>query len=123
MSEIPEVTESGIGNSHVAVTWPSETRIVCPSATIESSQVRIGALDSASSRRHRTEGCVPCRSMATSVGGWSLSLKIATRVSSTFAWEYKCPLTPSSEAVISQATSKPEAKSGEMNEEMRALPE
>ena len=50
------MTESGIGNFHVAVTWPSETRIVCPSTMIESSHVRIGALDLASSRCHRTEG-------------------------------------------------------------------
>ena len=34
-----------------------------------------------------------------------------------------CPVMPRSEAVASQATSKPEAKSGEMKEETRALPE
>ena len=34
-----------------------------------------------------------------------------------------CPVMPRSEAVASQATSKPEAKSGEMKEETRALPD
>ena len=57
-----------VGGVH-APEGPSETRIVCPATTMESSHASIGPSKVGTSRRHRTEGFSPLRSRPTSVEG------------------------------------------------------
>ena len=106
----------------MAVTTPSDARIVSPSAMIESSQVKSVRLRDFNSWRHRTTGADPLGSMPMSVAGIAFSAfddfpssaASATRTPSTRVLATTGAVTPRSLLVISQATENPEEKSVEM---------